>query len=149
MVLCETPDFQFPMNASLYFPIVDQNAYGQVSKKWVLDRIIACNFSPSITTNKQNIKSNVAVTEEILLIGRSKTDIRISGASDSRAITNIIITDIKDKNGNEIYKETSGPRAGKSTLFEIATIEPFINPFGVFEYYTVNIRRSENQAVEV
>jgi hypothetical protein len=45
--------------------------------------------------------------------------------------------------------ETSGPRAGKSTIFEIATNEPFVNPFGNVEYYKLILRRSENQGAEV
>jgi hypothetical protein len=85
----------------------------------------------------------------MLLIGRTKTDIRISTSENGKSMNNIIISNISDNSGNEIYLETSGPRAGKSTLFEIATIEPFVNPFGIVEYFTVNIRRSENQAVNV
>ena len=45
--------------------------------------------------------------------------------------------------------ETSGPRSGKSTIFEVATQEPYVGPFGGIEYYNLVIRRSENQAVDV
>jgi len=65
------------------------------------------------------------------------------------AITNVIVTNIKDKNCNPIYLETSGIRNGKSTIFEIATQEPFVGPFGNVEYYKVILRRSENQAADV
>jgi hypothetical protein len=34
-------------------------------------------------------------------------------------------------------------------LFEIATYEPFVGPFGVVESYNVIIRRSENQTGDV
>jgi len=46
-----------------------------------------------------------------------------------------------------IYKETAGPRAGKGTIYEIGTLEPFIGPFGDIEYYRMLWRRSENQDV--
>ena len=137
------------MQASIFYPIVDQGGYGQVEKTWVLDKIIACSFTPTTTVNKENIKPNVAITEKMLLLGRTKTDIRISKIEDKRAVTNVIVTNISDKNGNEIYIETAGPRAGKSTLFEIATIEPFMGPFGDIEHYSITLRRSENQAVTV
>jgi hypothetical protein len=147
MVTCEASDFQFPMKASIYYPIVEQSAYGNVEKDWVLDKIIACSFTPSTTTNKENIKPGVTIAEKMLLLGRTRTDIRISKLNEDRAVTNVIVSNISDKNGNPIYLETSGPRAGKSTLFEIATIEPFMGPFGDIEHYSITLRRSENQAV--
>jgi hypothetical protein len=149
MTICETPDFQFPLLADVYYPIVEQGGYGQIEKQWVLDRTIACNFEPSKTVNKENVKPNVAVTMELLLLGRAKTDLRISDIEGKRSVTNVIITNIKNNAGTELYIETSGPRSGKSTIFELATIEPFVNPFGTLEYFSLNIRRSENQAVNV
>jgi len=149
MVVCETPDFQFPMQASIYYPLIAQGGYGQVEKTWVLDKIISCSFTPTTTVNKENSKPNITIAEKMLLIGRTKTDIRISKQEENRAVTNVIVTNISDKNGNHIYLETSGPRAGKSTLFEIATIEPFMGPFGDIEHYSITLRRSENQADNV
>jgi hypothetical protein len=83
------------------------------------------------------------------MLGRVKSDIRFSSTENKNSITNIIVTNIKDRNLNEVYLETSGPRAGKSTLFEVATVEPFVGPFGSPEYYKVVVRRSENQAVDL
>ena len=137
------------MQASIYYPIVEQGGYGQVEKTWILDKIISCSFTPTTTVNKENNKPNIPIAEKMLLLGRTKTDIRISKIEDKRAVTNVIVTNISDKNGNEIYIETAGPRAGKSTLFEIATIEPFMGPFGDIEHYSITLRRSENQAVTV
>jgi hypothetical protein len=59
------------------------------------------------------------------------------------------VTNIRDRFENPIYLETSGPRNGKSTLFEIATQAPFVNPFGTVEYHKVVLRRSENQGADV
>ncbi len=84
-----------------------------------------------------------------MLLGRFRSDIRFSSTESRNAVTNILITNIKDVSGNEIYIETSGPRAGKSTLFEVATYEPFVNPFGSVEYYKIVLRRSENQGTDV
>jgi hypothetical protein len=84
-----------------------------------------------------------------VLLGRAKTDIRISSLDSPNSITNVILTNIRDKNCNHIYVETSGTRAGKSTIFEVATQEPYVGPFGGIEYYNLVIRRSENQAVDI
>jgi hypothetical protein len=149
MVVCETTDFAFPMQADIYHPIVEQGAYGNVQKTWILDRTIACSFAAAGGAFKEEMTPNVNITQEKLLIGRSKTDIRVSSLEAKNSIMNVIVTNIRDQNCNEIYLETSGPRAGKSTIFEIATQDPFVGPFGSVEYYKLIIRRSENQAVDV
>ena len=149
MVVCETTDFAFPMQADIYHPIVEQGIYGEVKKTWILDRTIACSFAAAGGAFKEEMTPNVNITQEKLLIGRSKTDIRVSSLEAKNSIMNVIVTNIRDQNCNEIYLETSGPRAGKSTIFEIATQDPFVGPFGSVEYYKLIIRRSENQAVDV
>jgi len=148
-MICEEPDFAFPMLADIYHPIVSQGVYGDVQKSWIIDRTVACSFSPAGGAFKEELTPNVNITEEKLLVGRVKTDIRMSSLEAKNSITNVIVTNIRDKNCNEIYTETSGPRAGKSTIFEIATQDPFVGPFGSTEYYKLIIRRSENQAVDV
>lgn len=148
-MICEEPDFAFPMQADVYHPIVEQGVYGEVKKTWILDRTIACSFAPAGGAFKEEVTPNVNITQEKLLLGRTKTDIRISSIEGRNSITNVIVTNIRDKNCNEIYTETSGPRAGKSTIFEIATQDPYAGPFGNVEYYKLIIRRSENQAVDV
>jgi hypothetical protein len=137
------------MQADVYHPIVEQGPYGNVQKTWVLDRTIACSFAPAGTAFREEVVPNLNITQDKILIGRVKTDIRISSLDDRNSINNVIITNIKDNNCNEIYLETSGPRSGKSTIFEIATHEPFVGPFGGVEYYKLIIRRSENQAVNI
>jgi hypothetical protein len=145
---CNSTDFMFPMCADVYYPIVDQGPYGDVKKTWVLDRSIACSFNSAGSAFKEEVVPNVNLMQEKLLIGRVKSDIRISSRDSANSIINVIVTNIKDSNGNAIYVETAGARAGKSTIFEIATQEPFVGPFGQTEYYKVILRRSENQAVD-
>ena len=148
-MICETPDFIFPMLVDVYYPITEQGAYGNIKKQWILDKSIAANFNAVGGAGKEEITPNVNITQKSTLIGRAKTDIRVSSLGNKNAITNIVLTNIRDQNGNEIYLETAGPRSGKSTIFEIATQEPFVGPFGNLEYYNLVIRRSENQAVDI
>lgn len=149
MTVCETPDFMFPMQASLYHPIVEQGDFGAIKKQWVLDRIFACSFSAGGSAFKEELKPNVNITQNTILVGRAKSDLRLSLRDNKNPLTNILITDIKDQEGNLIYLETSGPRSGKGTLFEIATYEPFVGPFGTVESFKLIIRRSENQTGDV
>ena len=149
MTICETTDFMFPMQASLYHPIVEQGDFGASKKQWVLDRTFACSLSSGGSAFKEEVKPNVNITQNSILVGRTKSDIRISSRDSKNSLTNILITDVKDQEGNLIYMETSGPRSGKGTLFEIATYEPFVGPFGVVDSYKLIIRRSENQTGDV
>jgi hypothetical protein len=148
-MICESTDFMFPMQADIFYPVVEQGTYGNVKKTWIQDRTVAVNFSAAGNAGKEEVKPNVNITQDTILIGRARSDIRISSLDAKNSVTNVLITNIKDRNCNEIYIETSGPRAGKSTIFEIATQEPFLGPFGNVEYYNLVIRRSENQAVDV
>jgi hypothetical protein len=137
------------MLADIYYPIVEQGAYGNVKKNWIHDKTIACNFNSAGTAWKEDVKPNANITQDSVMLGRAKSDIRFSSTEGQNSITNILVTNIKDKNLNELYLETAGPRAGKSTLFEVATVEPFVGPFGSVEYYKIVVRRSENQAVDL
>jgi hypothetical protein len=149
MATCENTSIIFPMLADIYYPIVDQGAYGNVRKNWIHDKTIACNFNSAGTAWKEDVKPNANITQDSVMLGRVKTDIRFSNSDAQNSITNIIVTNIKDRNLNEVFVETAGPRAGKSTLFEVATVEPFMGPFGSVEYYKVVVRRSENQAADL
>ena len=149
MVTCEQVDFMFPMQADIYYPATAQSQYGNVSKVWMLDRTIAGNFAPLSAKKKEEVSPNINITTDKIISGRVRSDIRISDLDNGTALTNILITNVRDRYGNHVYTETAGPRAGKSTLFEIATQEPFIGPFGSVEYYGLVLRRSENQGVDI
>jgi hypothetical protein len=146
---CDITDFMYPLLADIYYPLVDQGAYGNLKKTWVLSKTVACNFSSGGAAFKEEVKPNVNITQDSILLGRVKTDIRISDSEDKNAITNVLVTNIRDRWENPIYLETSGPRAGRSTLYEIATNEPTLGPFGSVEYYKLTVRRSENQASDI
>ncbi len=149
MPTCESTSFTFPLLADIFYPIVEQTALGSIKKQWIHDKTLACSLTTAGSALAEDVKPNVNITKELILLGRIMSDTPVSSSDSRNAITNILITNIRDVNGNEIYVETSGPRSGKSTLFEIATNEPFINPFGSVEYYKVVLRRSENQGTDV
>jgi hypothetical protein len=139
----------FPMQVDVFYPIVDQGAYGNIKKQWILNKVIACHFTTAGLKAKEEVVPNINITQDTLIIGRVKSDIRISNLDDQNSLTNIILTNIQDKQCNNIYIETSGIRAGKSTIFEVASQEPFVGPFGNIEHYKLVLRRSENQAVDI
>jgi hypothetical protein len=148
-MICESPDFTYPLLADVYYPIVEQGPYGNVKKTWVLDRTIACFFNPAGRKFKQDVVPNPNITIDNSLVGRVRTDLTTSTRDNLNSLTNIIITNIRDKDGNTIFNESGGVRAGKATLFEISTFNPVVGPFGKTEYYNVLIARSDNQGADI
>lgn len=147
--LCNTTDFMYPLKADVYYPIVEQGAYGNVQKTWIMDRTIVCSFAPAGSASAEEVKPNPKINMEMNLIGRTKDDLRISSLESKDSIVNVIITNIRTSHDSPIYLETAGPRAGRSTIFEVASNEPIVGPFGNIDYYKVIIRRSENQASDL
>ena len=145
---CEDTDFMYPMKADVYYPIVEQGAYGNVTKTWIFNKTVVCNFSKDGTVEEE-VKPNVNITLKKVLTGRTKKDIRISQENNADAITNVVITNIRTRTDVPLYIETSGIRAGKSTIYEIESQSPIIGPFGDPEYYALAIRRSENQSSDI
>ena len=144
---CSTPDVIFPMKANIYFPIISQGEYGQPKKDWVYDRTITCNATPVGGAGQESIKPESFLQYKDILIGRTKNDPRVSSHNSNNAVTNILLTNIRTANDYPIYKETAGVRSGRSTIYEVATVEPFIGPFQEIEYYKMVLRRAENQTV--
>ena len=144
---CEQTDFMYPMKADIYYPIIGQTQYGQATKTWVFDRTIVCNATSVGGAGTEDIKPEVFLQYENKLIARTKNDPRISSNNAENAITNILVTNVRNANDELIYKETAGPRSGRGTIYEMATVEPFTGPFGNTEYFKMLWRRTENQTV--
>ena len=147
-MICETTDFTYSLLADIYYPIVETGAYGNSKKTWVLDRTIACFFNPASRKTKEDVNSENKLELDNLLIGRARSDLTKS-TNDSYSVTNIIVANIRDRSGNFIYNESAGIRKGNSTIFEIASFNPIVGPFGNIEYYKILLRRSENQAADL
>ena len=144
---CPETDFMYPMMADIYYPVISQTDYGQATKKWVLDRTIILNATPVGGAGQEDIKPEIFLQYENKLVSRVKEDPRISTSNGSNAITNILIANIRNAQEVLIYKETAGVRAGRGTIYELGTVEPFTGPFGSVEYYKMLLRRAENQTV--
>lgn len=147
--VCEATDFMFPMLADIYYPVVEQAAYGNLKKQWILDRTVACYLSSGTGKTKEEIVTNVKIDKEIVLTGRVKFDLRISTQQERHSMTNILITNVRLPSSETIYMETSGPRSGQGTIYEVASQEPLVGPTNNVDFYKVLLRRSENQAVDV
>ncbi len=147
---CETStDFMFPLTVDIYYPIVTKEGYGELKRAWVYDRTVSCYFTNPSSKTKEDILPEAKIVVDSSIVGRTRSDITLSSRGDYNSLTNIMLTNIKDRNGSIIYNESSGPRVGLATVFEVATFVPAVGPMGVTEFYKLVLRRSENQAVDV
>lgn len=144
---CDTTDFMYPMLADVYYAIITQNEYGKAVKDWVFDRTITCNAQPLTRRSQDEMPPAVFLQSEGKLVARSRSDIRTSSNQENNNITNILVTNVRLPGDNLVYRETAGPRNGRGTIFEIATLEPFVGGLQSIEYYHMLWRRSENQTV--
>ena len=136
------------MLCDVYYPITAQNIYGQIKKDWVYNKTIATNATPVGSLQEDEVRPQFLLQFENLLFGRVRTDIRISDNKDENSITNILVTNVRTAAGELIYRETAGERTGKGTIYEIASQEPIMGPFGKIDYYKIVLRRTENQGIE-
>jgi hypothetical protein len=147
MECCPETDFLYPMKADIYYPIIKQTQYGQATKDWVYDRTVILNAESASGKGSEDIKPEIFLQNKDKLVARIKQDPRTASTGTDNAITNILITNIRYSNDELIYKETAGARFGKGTIYEVGTVDPFTGPFGSTEYYTMLLRRTENQTV--
>ena len=147
MDTCEVTDFMYPMKADIYYATIKQNEYGQPKKTWIYDRSIICNATPIGGASKEEIKPEIFLQNNGQLIARTKSDPRTSSLGSDNSMTNVLVTNIRNASDTVIYRETTGPRSGRATIYEFATVEPFVGPFGDIQYYKILWRRAENQSV--
>lgn len=146
----ESTDLFYPLLADIFYPMTDEGAYGNLKKRWILDRSIAVAFNPAGRKYQQDVQTDPKIDIDNSIIGRTRNDPTQSVTTNALySLTNIIFTNIRDSQGNIIYNESSGPRVGKATIFEVATVNPIVGAFGTTEYYKLVLRRSENQAVDL
>lgn len=146
-VSCDQTDAFYPMKADIYYPIISQNKYGQPIKEWVFDRTVPLNATPVGGAGEEDLKPEMILQYQNKLVGRVRLDPRVSSNEDLNAISNILFVNIRGANNVLLYKETAGPRIGRGTIYEVATVDPFVGPFQNIEYYKIVLRRSETQEV--
>jgi hypothetical protein len=132
------------MNFDLYYAQKEQDRYGREQKIWQLDQTLV----GYVETVKSEDVSKTFFEYKGKLLGRTKVDPRISVNAQEYPLTDILITNIRDKKScQEFYLETFGQRAGKSTLYEISALEPYIDPFNRIEYYRLFLNRLDAQVL--
>ena len=133
----------YPMTADIYYATQTQNDFGEIIKTWTKDRTIKCSAikqNPnSRTPNYVNPSTNLEY--DIVINFRTNEDIQVSSTNSSYRVTDILITNIKDTNGNIVWKETQSD----PTVFELRAIEPMLDVSSVIMGYRIHCVRTESQ----
>jgi len=130
------------MSLDVYYSTESQDDFGIEQKTWSFDQTLLGYAEILGAVEKDGIKSGKFFEHEDKLIGRTKKDPRVSLEGLYYPITNIIITDIKDKKtSTSLYVEEEG----KSVIYEILSVEPYVNPWNEIEYYKIFFNRSDRQ----
>lgn len=140
MMFCNT---FYPLTADVYYATQSQNDFGEIDKSWEFNQTI--NIDVIESDSGEQIKPDQMLSMKDTLVGRIPVDIRKSDISDLYSLTDILITNINNGGGQNVYYETAGVRKDESTLFEIASLSPHNGPFGKIDYYVITLKRSQVQ----
>jgi hypothetical protein len=134
------------MKMDIYYSTESQDKFGKEVQSWMFDRSVIGYAEPLGAVERDSLKNDQFFEYENKLIGRTKEDPRISLEGFGYPITSIIITNIRNgKTDQEFYTESYGKNPNTSTLYEILSVEPYINPWNEIEYYKILFNRSDRQ----
>ncbi len=141
-------DLLFSMSMDFYYASEQQNKYGQEEKIWEFDQTLAGYAEILGAVDKEALKTGKFFEYNDKLIGRTKVDPRVSINGIYYPITSILVTNIRDKKTCQpYYIEAAGEREGKSTIYEVFAIEPYVNPWNEIEYWKILLNRSDTQSL--
>lgn len=126
---------------------VGQNEYGESVKVWGMDRTETNSYWNVMgTVNLQDLKADTQFQYKKRLNGRfmGNNDPRIDSLGKYHDISDMLITNIRDKNtGNRLHINEDG----SDIIFEVMSVDPFINPWNEIEYYKVLLERADDQEI--
>jgi len=131
---------------------VGQNEFGESVKIWGLDRNERQSyFNVMGTVNLQDLNADTAFTYKKRLNGRFKypSDPRVDKDGGSHPISDILITNVckKAKLLGAPDEELQLNADGTPIVFEVMSVDPFIDPWGNIEYYKILLERADDQGL--
>ena len=128
---------------------VGQNEFGEAEKVWQRDRTeLESYFNVMGTVNLQDLKADTAFEYKKRLNGRFRfpSDPRVDFNKNTHPISSILITNIIDKTtGQQLHLDENS----KPIIFDVMSVDPFINPFGRIEYYKILLEGADDQFMEL
>ena len=131
-----------PMKLDIYLQSETQDSNtGAIKKEWMFARSTQCS-AKGIISNSGSGRSGDKQTLNTKYTNEQMLEIRTSDQITYREK----ITNIRDMNGNVVWKELNYPN-NTPTVFEIISSTPITDPFGNVLAYNSVAKRSENQEI--
>lgn len=147
-------DLLFPMTASVYYSTTSQADYGNITKKWVVDREVKCSVI-SNQTGDLNGELKTKGTEFIYdsnVFFRTPEDIRkqvlSNGIIKYHPLTSIAISGVKDASGELVWingQNISNAPGAISTKYEVKTIIPTFDYNNNLRHWRVFLSKAQIQ----
>ena len=141
----------FPMLADVYFSNQIQKPSGAMEDVWELSESVPCELK----TGSFNTEMRYALQtyDEFFFIptimyGRFDRDIQYLANGDVKPFTELRITNVRtntcDDSADALFiEERNGEMV--PVIYEVRSLSPFVNPWGVAEHWKTQLVRSDNQ----
>jgi len=132
--------------ASVYYSVLDQNAFGAVDREWVYDKDVMCSVvAASSLANSKQLTPDVFMKYEDILIFRTPVDITKRTNDLPYPITEILVSNIRNKSGDVLFSENVLEGKVVGTVYEVTGIAPVFDAFDKIDHYKIMLARSDNQ----
>jgi hypothetical protein len=130
------------MKADIYLQLdtQDENT-GSIKKEWIFTRTVQCS-AKGIVSNSASSRSG----DKQILSNKYSNEQKLEIRTPEQITYREKVTNIRDMNGNVIWKEINYPN-NTPTVFEIIGSTPITDPFGNVLAYNSVAKRSENQEI--
>ena len=130
------------MKADIYLQLdtQDENT-GSIKKEWIFTRTVQCS-AKGIVSNSASARTG----DKQVLGNKYSNEQKLEIRTPEQITYREKITNIRDMNGNVIWKEINYPN-NTPTVFEIIGSTPITDPFGNVLAYNSVAKRSENQEI--
>lgn len=138
-------DLFYPMTAEIYYADTKQDELGSMKKTWVYDRTIKCSaisqMADKTTLGGESKQTNSLFELNSDILIRTNENIQKKKNGTFYPITEILITDIKDPNGEYVWEDV----LGKRVQFEVKSFVPGYDFDHTKKFYRAFLARSKNQ----
>lgn len=136
----------YNMFASVYYSTQEQNSFGSIDREWIFDKDVMCSVVPaSSLSNAKALTPDVFMKYENVLIFRTPVDIRLRSNELPYPMTEILLTNIRNKSGEVLFSESILEGKVVGTVYEITAIAPVFDAFDKIDHYKIMLTRSDNQ----
>jgi hypothetical protein len=134
----------YPMTAEIFYAETRQNDFGTMERTWVFDRTVKCSAVSAMadkTLNSELKSTNAFFQYNSDIAFRTSDDIQRKKGGTYYPITEVLVTNIKDSEGNVVWTE----REDSYTQYEIQSFVPSYDAFHAVEFHRGYLTRSTKQ----